>query len=190
MGVLKLHRVNQALVHELDRCDVDTGARGLDLMLNYVLNDISAFLWISAASILGVVLFVLLAFLAEAADASRVADRRVRGRRCGDADHGVVIANAARRVSVMRTLTILTFAAFIAVPTFVAAQSMTTQQYHKEKGPCACPEDKDEAGNKCGRRSAFCESDGKIENCYLKDVDREKKKECWVLFDGLLRPRR
>jgi hypothetical protein len=43
----------------------------------------------------------------------------------------------------MRTLTILTFAAFIAVPTFVAAQSMTAQQYHKEKGPCACPEDKD-----------------------------------------------
>jgi hypothetical protein len=53
----------------------------------------------------------------------------------------------------MRTLTILTFAAFIAVPTFVAAQSMTAQQYHKEKGPCACPEDKDKAGNKCGRPS-------------------------------------
>ena len=35
----------------------------------------------------------------------------------------------------MRTLTILTFAAFIAVPTFVAAQSMTAQQYHREKGP-------------------------------------------------------
>jgi hypothetical protein len=47
----------------------------------------------------------------------------------------------------MRTLTILSFAAFIAVPTFVAAQSMTAQQYHKEKGPCACPEDKDNAGN-------------------------------------------
>jgi hypothetical protein len=79
----------------------------------------------------------------------------------------------------MRTLTILSFAAFIAVPT-VAAQSMTAQQYHKEKGPCACPEDKDNAGNKCGRRSAFCESDGiEIENCYLKDVDRQKKKECW-----------
>ena len=52
----------------------------------------------------------------------------------------------------MRTLTILAFAAIIAVPTFVAAQSMTAQQYHKEKGSCACPEDKDNAGNKCGRR--------------------------------------
>ena len=46
----------------------------------------------------------------------------------------------------MRTLTILTFAAFIAVPTFVAVQSMTAQQYHKEKGPCAC----------LGRRSTSC----------------------------------
>jgi hypothetical protein len=84
----------------------------------------------------------------------------------------------------MRTLTIITFAAFIAVPTFVAAQSMTAQQYHKEKGSCACPEDKDNAGNKCGRRSAFCESDGiEIENCYLKDVERQKKKECWFIYD-------
>jgi hypothetical protein len=86
----------------------------------------------------------------------------------------------------MRTLTILTFAAFIAVPTFVAAQSMTAQQYHKEKGPCACPEDKDSAGNKCGRRSAFCESDGiEIENCYPKDVERQGKKECWFVYDPI-----
>jgi hypothetical protein len=92
-------------------------------------------------------------------------------------------------VPVMRTLTILTFAAFIAVPTFVAAQSMTTQQYHKEKGPCACPEDKDKAGNKCGRRSAFCESDGiEIENCYVKDVERQKKKECWFVYDPIRPP--
>ena len=84
----------------------------------------------------------------------------------------------------MRTRTILTFAAFIAVPTFVAAQSMTAQQYHKEKGPRACPEDKDQAGNKCGRKSAFCESNGaEIENCYLKDVESQKKRECWFVYD-------
>ena len=84
----------------------------------------------------------------------------------------------------MRMLTILAFAAFIAAPTFVAAQSMTAQQYHKEKGPCACPEDKDKAGNKCGWRSAFCESDGiEIENCYLKDVELQKKKECSFIYD-------
>ena len=86
----------------------------------------------------------------------------------------------------MLTLTVLTFAAFIAVPTFIAAQSMLAQQYHEEKGPCACPEDKDKAGNKCGRRSAFCESDGiEIENCYLKDVERQKKKECWFVYDPI-----
>jgi hypothetical protein len=90
----------------------------------------------------------------------------------------------------MRTLTTLTFAVFIAVPTFVAAQSMTAsqsmtaQQYHKEKGPCACPEDKDRSGNKCGRQSAFCESDRiEIKNCYLKDVERQKKKECRFVCD-------
>jgi peptidoglycan hydrolase-like protein with peptidoglycan-binding domain len=66
----------------------------------------------------------------------------------------------------------------------IVAKSGAAQQYHKEKGPCACPEDKDEAGNKCGRHSAFCESDGKgIENCYLKDVERQKKKECWFVYD-------
>src|SRR6516225_5323599 len=102
---------------------------------------------------------------------------------CGDSQR------RKEEVPVMRTLTILTFAAFIAVPTFVAAQSMTAQQYHKEKGPCACPEDKDQAGNKCGRRSAFCESDGiEIENCYVKeDVERQKKK-CWFVYDPIRRP--
>jgi hypothetical protein len=83
----------------------------------------------------------------------------------------------------MRTLAILTFAAFTAVPRFVAAQPMTAQQYHQEKGPCACPEDKDKAGNKCGRRSAFCESDIEIENCYLKHVGRQKQKECSFVYD-------
>ena len=84
----------------------------------------------------------------------------------------------------MRTLTLLTFTASISVPTLVAAQSMTAQQYHEEKGPCACPQDMDKAGRKCGRRSAFCGSEGiEIENCYLKDVELQKKKECWFIFD-------
>jgi hypothetical protein len=74
----------------------------------------------------------------------------------------------------MRMLTILAFAAFID---------------HKEKGLCACPEDKDKAGNKCGRRSAFCESDGiEIRNCYLKDAERRKKKECWFVYDPVRPP--
>ena len=89
----------------------------------------------------------------------------------------------------MRMLTILAFAAFIGAPTCVAAQFMTAEQYHKEKGPCACPEDTDKAGNKCGRRSAFCESDViKIRNCYLKDADRGKRKECWFVYDPAIPP--
>jgi hypothetical protein len=66
-----------------------------------------------------------------------------------------------------------------------AAQSITAQQYHKEKGPCACPDDKDEAGHRCGRRSAFCDRAGvEIRNCYVKDVERRKKKECLLHWDG------
>ena len=105
------------------------------------------------------------------------------------ANNSVVIANGAKdEVPVMRRLTILTFVALIANPTFVAAQSMAAQQYHKEKGPCACPDDKDMAGNKCGRRSAFCESDGvEITDCYLSDVESQKKKECWFVYDPVQR---
>ena len=54
---------------------------------------------------------------------------RRRGSWCGDSHR------PKEKVPVVRTLTILSFAAFIAVPTFVAAQSMTAQQYHREKGP-------------------------------------------------------
>jgi hypothetical protein len=77
----------------------------------------------------------------------------------------------------MRTLVIT--AALLAGISLAAAQSMTAQQYHKEKGPCACPDDKDKAGNRCGKRSAFCESGGiRIKNCYLKDVRKRKKEAC------------
>ncbi|MGY4161451.1 hypothetical protein ACVINW_007293 [Bradyrhizobium sp. USDA 4461] len=95
-------------------------------------------------------------------------------------------STSKEEVPVMRTLIVLAFAAFVAVPTLVAAQPMTAQQYHKEKGPCACPEDKDMAGNTCGRRSAFCESDGiDIQNCYLKDAERRKQTECSFVYDPI-----
>jgi hypothetical protein len=77
----------------------------------------------------------------------------------------------------MRTLAIA--AALLAGISLAAAQSMTSQQYHKEKGPCACPDDKDKAGHKCGKRSAFCQAGGvEIKNCYLKDVEKRKKDAC------------
>jgi hypothetical protein len=83
----------------------------------------------------------------------------------------------------MRTLAIA--AALLAGISLAAAQSMTSQQYHNEKGPCACPDDKDKAGIRCGRRSAFCESGGiAIKNCHLKDVARRKSKECRLHWDS------
>jgi hypothetical protein len=77
----------------------------------------------------------------------------------------------------MRTLAVA--AALLAGISLAAAQSMTAQQYHKEKGPCACPHDKNKAGKRCGKRSAFCRSSGvEISNCYLKDVEKRKKDAC------------
>lgn len=74
---------------------------------------------------------------------------------------------------------LLTTAALVASPSFGWAQSMTPQQYHKAKGPCACPDDKDKAGNKCGKRSAFCRSGGaEVKGCYLVDVERRTKEAC------------
>jgi hypothetical protein len=67
----------------------------------------------------------------------------------------------------------------IAGGSFASAQTMTPQQYHKEKGPCACPDDKDKAGNKCGKRSAFCQKGGaEIKGCFLVDVAKRTKAAC------------
>ena len=80
----------------------------------------------------------------------------------------------------MRSLAIaLTVAALLDGHSLAAAQTMTPQQYHKEKGPCACPDDKDQAGHKCGKRSAFCRSGGaEIKGCFLVDVARRTKEAC------------
>lgn len=70
-------------------------------------------------------------------------------------------------------------AVLIANHSLAAAQPVTPQQYHKEKGPCACPDDKDKAGNRCGKRSAFCRSGGaEIKGCFLVDVARRTKEAC------------
>jgi hypothetical protein len=83
----------------------------------------------------------------------------------------------------MRTLAVAT--AFLAGVSVATAQSMTFQQYHKERGPCACPEDKDKTGSRCGIWSAFCEGSGiEIKNCYLRDVERRKRKECRLHWES------
>jgi hypothetical protein len=60
-----------------------------------------------------------------------------------------------------------------------AQNAMTPQQYHKDVGPCACPDDKDKAGNKCGKRSAFCKPGGAEVTCYRAgDIAKRKKEAC------------
>jgi hypothetical protein len=64
MASPNIPKVNQFVAHELDRCDVDTGARGLDLILNYCLNEASVFLSVAVVSILGMCVFIWLSELA------------------------------------------------------------------------------------------------------------------------------
>jgi hypothetical protein len=80
----------------------------------------------------------------------------------------------------MRILAVsaLAIAALTANYSLASAQGMTPQQYHKEKGPCACPDDKDKAGKRCGKRSAFCQAGGAEVRCYLVDVERRKRAAC------------
>lgn len=69
--------------------------------------------------------------------------------------------------------------AMIASYSLASAQTMTPQQYHKEKGPCACPDDKDKVGHKCGKRSAFCQPGGADVQCYRAgDIAKRKKDAC------------
>ena len=75
-----------------------------------------------------------------------------------------------------RTLAIVAAASIFAA---AAHAQMTPAQYHKQVGPCACPNDKDKAGRKCGKRSAYCRAGGaEVKGCYLVDVERRKKEAC------------
>ena len=81
----------------------------------------------------------------------------------------------------MRILAIVAFtiSALLAGYSPASAETMTPQQYHKDKGPCACPDDKDKAGNKCGKRSTLCQKGGiEIKGCYKVDVEKRTKEAC------------
>lgn len=77
-------------------------------------------------------------------------------------------------------LILATAAALMAGASVATAQkAMTPQQYHKEKGVCACPGDKDKAGHACGKRSAFCRSGGAEVQCFRAgDIEKRKKEAC------------
>ena len=78
----------------------------------------------------------------------------------------------------MKVLAVVFVALFAAV-TVASAQTMTPQQYHKEKGPCACPDDKAKDGSKCGKRSALCQKGGvEVKGCYKVDVEKRTKEAC------------
>jgi hypothetical protein len=69
--------------------------------------------------------------------------------------------------------------ALIASYSLASAQTMTPQQYHKDKGPCACPNDKAKDGSKCGKRSALCQKGGvEIKGCYLVNAEKRTKEAC------------
>jgi hypothetical protein len=81
----------------------------------------------------------------------------------------------------MRNLVIAAFvtAGLIANYSLASAETMTPQQYHKDKGPCACPDDMDKAGHKCGKRSAFCRPGGVDVQCFRTgDIAQRKKDAC------------
>jgi hypothetical protein len=73
--------------------------------------------------------------------------------------------------------TLATSALFLSY-SLAAAQKVTPQQYHKEEGKCACPDDKDSAGKRCGKRSAFCRQGGFTEACYRVNVEKRRREAC------------
>jgi hypothetical protein len=77
----------------------------------------------------------------------------------------------------MKTIAI---AALVLIASYsLASAQMTPQQYHKDKGPCACPDDKAKDGSKCGKRSAFCKSGGAEVKCFISgDIEKRKKEAC------------
>jgi hypothetical protein len=77
----------------------------------------------------------------------------------------------------MKILALAALALLVSV-SFASAQ-MTPAQYHKEKGPCACPDDKAKDGSKCGKSSAFCQSGGPEVKCFIAgDITKRKKEAC------------
>ena len=76
-------------------------------------------------------------------------------------------------------LALLAAASLVGGYSFAFAQVLTPQQYHKKVGPRACPDDKDKAGRKCGKRAAFCDPGGvQVTGCFRVDVERRKKAAC------------
>lgn len=59
-----------------------------------------------------------------------------------------------------------------AIVTAIIAASIAAYRA-RGPGPCACPEDLDRVGNRCGRRSAHSRPGGWVVYCYPTDVTPE-----------------
>jgi hypothetical protein len=58
LGAPNIPKVNQFVAHELDRSEVNTGARGVDVILSYLINDMPLLLSGAAISMGGLILFI------------------------------------------------------------------------------------------------------------------------------------
>ena len=80
-----------------------------------------------------------------------------------------------------KTKEVLTDAAIVAA---IIAASIAYYRANA-KGPCACPEDTDRAGHRCGRRSAHDRAGGFVVQCYVSDVTQEMIQAYRAGHDGL-----
>lgn len=55
-----------------------------------------------------------------------------------------------------------------AIAALIVAASRSA--YHADGRPCACPDDRNRSGRKCGGNSAYLRQGGAAPLCYLKDV--------------------
>jgi hypothetical protein len=72
-----------------------------------------------------------------------------------------------------RTKEVLTDAAIIAALIAASIAASIAAYRAGGPGPCACPEDTDRAGHRCGRRSAHDKPGGWDVACYPSDITKE-----------------
>jgi len=66
-----------------------------------------------------------------------------------------------------------------AVSLQLVKEQMITESIARYPGPCPCPEFRDSAGRKCGKRSAWSKPGGYSPLCYLSDIsDKEAQSFC------------
>jgi hypothetical protein len=62
-------------------------------------------------------------------------------------------------------------------------QQLTPEEYREKFGPCACPDDQDIRGRRCGKRSGYCRNKAAEPICFPHDVTmrqirQRNRREC------------